>query len=61
MPHRLLPIAATVAAFAVAAPPAGAITNGVPDGEGHPNVGAILVELPTEFGSGLAELCTGSC
>ena len=36
---------------------ASAITNGREDGNGHPNVGALLVEVPD---AGLLQLCSGS-
>jgi secreted trypsin-like serine protease len=45
-----------VALFAVAAP-AHAITNGVPDGNAHPNVAAIVADVP---GLGRIPLCSGS-
>ncbi|MGZ4337579.1 MAG: trypsin-like serine protease [Gaiellaceae bacterium] len=34
-----------------------AVTNGIPDGSGHPNVGALVVDLP---GSGLTVVCSGT-
>jgi hypothetical protein len=34
-----------------------AVTNGAPDGNGHPNVGALVADLP---GSGLTVLCSGT-
>jgi hypothetical protein len=39
----------------VAVGPAQAITNGQPDGNGHPNVGVMVVD----FGSGPERLCSG--
>src|SRR5665811_1394405 len=39
----------------LAATPAGAITNGQPDGDGHPFVGTLLFERPDGFYS-----CTGT-
>src|SRR2546426_9167504 len=47
-------IAAAVAALCVVIP-AGAITNGQPDGNGHPNVGVMVVD----FGDGPQRLCSG--
>jgi secreted trypsin-like serine protease len=49
-----LVVVLAVALTAVAVAPA--ITNGVPDGDAHPNVGAFLVQRP----SGWRVLCTGS-
>jgi Trypsin len=46
-----------VAIAVVWAGPAPAIINGTEDGEGHPNVGALIVEVP---GFGLLPLCSGS-
>jgi hypothetical protein len=34
-----------------------AVTNGTPDGDGHPNVGALVADLP---GSGLTVVCSGT-
>lgn len=45
-----------VAVTAAWAAPALAIVNGQPDGDGHPNVGALLVDLP----EGTFMVCTGS-
>lgn len=53
-------ITAVAACVALAAAPAGAIVNGAPDGEGHPNVGAIIVTLPPELGGFNIQFCTGS-
>jgi len=36
---------------------AAAVTNGTPDGDGHPNVGALVADLP---GSGLTVVCSGT-
>ena len=36
---------------------AAAVTNGTPDGNGHPNVGALVADLP---GSGLRVICSGT-
>src|SRR6478672_11069736 len=49
-------IAAGVAALAVAAPAAFAITGGSPDGTAHPGVGLLLADL----GNGPAPDCSGS-
>lgn len=46
MRTKLLILAVTMAVLLVAAPLALAITFGQPDGDGHPNVGAMLVEEP---------------
>jgi hypothetical protein len=52
-------IAAAAAVVAVAAAGTGlAITNGGPDGNGHPNVGALLA--PHAFSDGTWEECTGT-
>lgn len=42
----LAALSAALLATALAPAPAGAITNGSPDGDGHPSVGALLVEVP---------------
>jgi V8-like Glu-specific endopeptidase len=47
-----------LASLAVAAAPAAAITNGVPDGNGHPEVGAMLAQQA--FSDGTWEECTGT-
>jgi len=44
MPRRLLIIASTVVLALSLAAPAGAITNGVPDGDGHPYVGLLVFD-----------------
>jgi secreted trypsin-like serine protease len=53
-------IAATVAIVAALLLPAGAaaITNGVPDGSGHPEVGALLA--PQAYSDGTWETCSGT-
>jgi V8-like Glu-specific endopeptidase len=51
-------LAAVAAGFAVAATPAAAITNGAPDGNRHPEVGALLA--PQAFSDGTWEECTGT-
>src|SRR6266700_5877809 len=53
----LVGIAAIVAAFAFAVP-AGAITYGMPDGNGHPEVGALLAPQP--YPDGTWETCSGT-
>ncbi|HEY7262593.1 MAG TPA: trypsin-like serine protease [Trebonia sp.] len=53
----LAAIAAIVAVFAFAAP-AGAITNGMPDGNGHPEVGALLAPQP--YPDGTWATCSGT-
>jgi hypothetical protein len=56
---RILARAAVVAgAVLAAAAPAEAITYGVPDGEGHPEVGALLA--PTAYSDGTWETCSGT-
>ncbi|MGH3007688.1 MAG: S1 family peptidase, partial [Gaiellaceae bacterium] len=55
----LVLIAALVAALALAAGPAGAITFGKPDGNLHPNVGALLTDWDEES-PGLDILCSGT-
>jgi len=52
-------IAASAAVLALAsAGIAGAVTNGQPDGEGHPNVGALLA--PQAYSDGTWASCTGT-
>ena len=51
----LTSLAAAVAVALVAVVSASAITNGQPDGNGHPNVGVMVVN----FGSGPTRLCSG--
>ena len=53
-------IAACAAALGlmVFAGAAGAVTNGVPDGDGHPNVGALLA--PQAYSDGTWASCTGT-
>jgi len=52
-------ITALITALALAAGPASAITFGKPDGNLHPNVGAVLAELDDES-PGLDLLCSGT-
>lgn len=54
-PRLLLALFALLFAFATAVVPAGAITNGQPDGTAHPNVGVIVVD----FGAGPQRECSG--
>jgi secreted trypsin-like serine protease len=49
---------AALLALAVVAAPAGAITNGGPDGNGHPNVGALVAD--TAFSDGTWTFCSGT-
>jgi secreted trypsin-like serine protease len=52
-------IAASVTAVALAAAaPAAAITNGAPDGRGHPNVGGLV--SPTQYSDGTWLYCSGT-
>ena len=52
-------IAASVTALALAAAaPAAAITNGTPDGNGHPNVGGLV--SPTQYSDGTWLYCSGT-
>src|SRR6476661_4741551 len=55
MRHSLLLFCTTLALLVPGA--ATAVTNGAPDGNGHPNVGALVADLP---GSGLTVLCSGT-
>jgi secreted trypsin-like serine protease len=60
VPTALRPLIAAIAALtmlAVAAP-AGAITNGVPDGQQHPNVGGLV--SATQFSDGTWLYCSGT-
>ena len=53
-----LPLALLVVSTAVlSASPALAVTNGAPDGNAHPNVGALVADLP---GAGPTVLCSGT-
>jgi hypothetical protein len=49
---------AILAVLAISAAPAGAITNGAPDGSGHPEVGALLA--PQAYSDGTWASCTGT-
>jgi secreted trypsin-like serine protease len=55
---RRLILAATVAATLIAAAPASAITDGRPDGDGHPNVGGLVA--PTAYSDGTWIYCSGT-
>jgi hypothetical protein len=56
--RRLLIILAAVATLMVAGPPAGAIINGTPDADGHPNVGVMLLSQGDGYNPGL--FCSGA-
>ena len=51
-------ISSTAVALLIAAAPAGAITYGVPDGDGHPEVGALLAQQA--YSDGTWAECTGT-
>jgi hypothetical protein len=55
--RKLVAVAVAVCAVVLVAG-AGAITNGVPDGNGHPEVGALLAQQA--FSDGTWEECTGT-
>jgi secreted trypsin-like serine protease len=55
---RRLILAATVLTALVGAAPAAAITNGVPDGNKHPNVGGLV--SPTQYSDGTWIYCSGT-
>ncbi len=50
--------AVTVVAALITAAPASAITNGTPDGNGHPNVGGLV--SPTQYSDGTWLYCSGT-
>jgi secreted trypsin-like serine protease len=54
---RLIAVIALLAALA-AVPPAAAITNGIPDGQRHPNVGGLVAPAPYPDGTWL--YCSGT-
>jgi len=56
--RRLLVPAAALAAVLLTAAPAAAITDGVPDGSGHPNVGGLV--SPTQYSDGTWLYCSGT-
>jgi secreted trypsin-like serine protease len=55
---RRLILAAAAAASLIAAAPAAAITNGSPDGNGHPNVGGLVAA--TQYSDGTWTYCSGT-
>lgn len=56
--RRSVRLAALVMALAaLSASPAAAVTNGEPDGNGHPSVGALVVNLPQ---AGQVPVCSGT-
>jgi V8-like Glu-specific endopeptidase len=55
---RRLITAAMLVAGLIAVAPAAAITNGVPDGTAHPNVGGLV--SPTQFSDGTWLYCSGT-
>jgi hypothetical protein len=55
---KTMAAAATAVAALVLTSSASAITNGVPDGTGHPEVGALLAQQA--FSDGTWEECTGT-
>jgi secreted trypsin-like serine protease len=57
MRRRLGGVVLAIAAALAWAAPAPAITNGREDGEGHPNVGALLADIPDV---GTVQVCSGS-
>ena len=58
MRRWLAGLVATIAVSFACAAPAPAITNGSPDGNAHPYVGALLADLPDA--GGLNAICSGS-
>jgi len=59
MPRRFGPVVLAAAALvALTAAPASAITNGVPDGTAHPEVGALIAD--TVFSDGTWAYCSGT-
>jgi secreted trypsin-like serine protease len=56
--RRLICTAAAAAAVLVPAAPAAAITNGAPDGSGHPNVGGLVAATP--YSDGTSIYCSGT-
>ena len=57
--RRILAIATLLVALAlIIAAPVAAITNGVPDGNGHPNVGGLV--SPTQYSDGTWLYCSGT-
>jgi len=58
MRHRVLVILAAIAVACLAASPTVAITNGQPDGDGHPYVGVAIQFIPDM--PGFVTVCSGS-
>ncbi|MEA2296441.1 MAG: hypothetical protein QOE86_4080 [Solirubrobacteraceae bacterium] len=58
MRRTLIAVAATAAAALAPASPAAAITNGSPDGNGHPNVGGLVAATP--YSDGTSIYCSGT-
>src|SRR4051812_32284676 len=56
--RRSLLAAAALAAALIPAAPAAAITNGAPDGNGHPNVGGLLADAAYSDGTWI--YCSGT-
>jgi secreted trypsin-like serine protease len=56
--RRLVLLVATLLVVVVPALPAAAITNGVPDGTAHPNVGGLV--SPTQYSDGTWIYCSGT-
>ncbi len=56
--RKLLGTATVAASILILAAPAGAITNGAPDGNRHPEVGAFLA--PTAYSDGTWATCSGT-
>lgn len=56
--RRLLVIAVSLLVLLLMPASAAAITNGAPDGSGHPEVGALLA--PTAYSDGTWETCSGT-
>jgi hypothetical protein len=52
-------IALALCLLCIVASPASAITFGEPDGNGHPNVGQLVVDFPDPDG-GLFGICSGT-
>src|SRR5215208_8411179 len=57
-PMRRFILAATLLATLIAAAPAGAITNGAPDGNKHPNVVGLVA--PAAYSDGTWIYCSGT-
>src|SRR3954453_16156157 len=56
--RRLSTVLGPLAALAIAAAPAAAITNGSPDGRGHPNVGGLVASQAYSDGTWI--YCSGT-